>query len=161
MQYPLQDKTCKTYRNNDGGRVVIGPLEAARFSADYGFAIVTSSEPTPAQDCRQGIDLWLGTVPVAYRRRRFPVNRFWDVALRHGRNSGRKTETAKILDGSCRAELYCFEFMDAWVLCRVVDIRDHIRRGYYAVRESPDGEMATIALDSLPHLLIQKEAHDK
>lgn len=21
MQYPLQDKTCKTYRNNDGGRV--------------------------------------------------------------------------------------------------------------------------------------------
>lgn len=136
---------------------MISPQAAARFSADYGFAIVTSSEPTQAEDCRQGIDLWLGSVPVAYRRRRLLVNRFWDVALRHGRNSGRKTEVAKILDGSCRAELYCFEFIDAWVVCKVADIRDHIRRGHYAVRDGPDGEMATIALDSLPHLLIQKE----
>lgn len=128
------------------------------FRLDFAFSQAEFTEATPCQDRKHGVDYFLGGLPVAYRKRRFPVNRFNDLALRYSRETGNKTECDKLLDGSCLAKLYVFEFEDCWVICQTTDLIQCLRRRRYVVQRGPDGQMACINLRDVAHFLMEKDA---
>ena len=128
------------------------------FKVDFTFSQVEFAEATPCQDRKQGVDYFLAGLPIAYRKRRFPVNRFNDLALRYSRETGNKTECDKLMDGSCMAKLYVFEFQDCWVLCPTSELVQCLRNRRYVLHNGPDGEMACIKLQDVIHFLFEKDA---
>jgi hypothetical protein len=123
----------------------------------YGqVALITA---TPDEDMKENTDYRLGSLRVAYRRRRISLKRYGQISIRRARMaSGAMTEWHKILNGSSQAHLYVFEFLDAWVVCTLADIREAMEqdRGE-SVRNNDHATAAYyIEVADLPHLLIEK-----
>lgn len=127
------------------------------YSADWAFSVTEPRTASLFEDRVHGTDYSLGDLRIAYRKRRLPIGRYNDIALRYSRQSGRQTECDKLLDGSCLAAIYCFEYTDGWVIVRVTDLVAALREHKYTVRDGPDGSMGLIPLPNLPHLRVLKE----
>jgi len=132
-------------------------MVTTNYSSDWAFSAAQPSVAGLWEDRNQGTDYSLGDLRIAFRRRRFRVSRFSDIALRHSRLSGRRTEVEKLIDGSCQAHVYIFEFEDVWVIASVAELVAALKAGRYEVRRGPDGSMAVIALSTLPHLKVPKQ----
>lgn len=127
------------------------------FQIDFHFSQAQFEEATPCQDRNQGVDYFLAGIPMAYRKRRHSVGQYNDLALRFSRETGSRTEYDKLLDGSCLARLFVFEFNDCWVLCMASDLIQCLRSKRYVVQRGKNGEMACIDLRDVAHFLIDKE----
>ena len=127
-------------------------------TVDFAFSQAEFAGATPSEDRNQGVDYYLAGLPVAHRKRRFPVGRFNDLALRYSRETGSKTECDKLLDGSGLAKLYVFEFEDCIVLCPTSELVQCLRNRRYSVLNGPNGQMACIGLRDVAHFLIEKDA---
>ena len=124
------------------------------FALDFDFGKIALAEASTEDDLLHGVDLWIGTLPVAHRRRRFAIGRFHDIAIRYSRDTGSKTEFEKLIDGSSKALAYLYQFDDCWVLLKTADIVGCLLLGRYEVREGDNGQMACIDVGSIPHLII-------
>lgn len=127
------------------------------FERDMAFGQVSMIVATPDEDMKENTDLrWRG-LRVAWRRRAISVDKYKQVSIRYRRRSGTSTERDKILDGTSKAHLYVFEFTDAWVMCRLSDIRDVLMRGSTEVVANRDGttEAIYINIADLPCLIIR------
>ena len=127
------------------------------FKIDFTFSQAEFTEATPCQDRNQGVDYFLAGLGIAYRKRRLPVSRFNDLALRYSRQTGSKTECDKLSDGSCLAKLHVFEFDDCIVLCPTSELVQALRDGRYKLHSGQDGQMACIKLTDVQHILIRKD----
>jgi hypothetical protein len=128
---------------------------------DMAYGQVAMITATPDQDMREGIDYALGKFYVAYRRRKLSVKTYGQISIRYRRLSGAMTERDKILNGISRFHLYVFEFLDAWVICTMQDIRAALKKGPTQVVANHDGitEALYINIADLPHLMITKEVN--
>jgi hypothetical protein len=123
---------------------------------DYDYGKVIFHEPSPEEDALKGIDAWINGLPIAWRKRKVSIGEYREVSIRYARASGSKTEYEKILDGSCGAVLYFFEFIDAIVVCKVDVVADCLRAKKFKVVPNPDGTTAAcyIKLSDLGNCLI-------
>jgi len=124
---------------------------------DFNFSQPEFFMPSEAQDQKHGIDGWICGVPFAYRKRR---KTYPDITIRYRRHSGAKTEYMKILDGSCRALIYFFDFPDKVILCSVASIKKALETHSFSIIKNTDGktELAVISLDKLRPLVWEKTA---
>lgn len=129
----------------------MGKEEDTKFGAIRG-----GKAPSDAEDMLEGKDRLLGNLWLSYRRRRIPTGDFGQVSIRYLRRSGIKTEVQKIIDGDIKALLYIFEFPDAFIVCRMADVRAALVKGRYQVVDNNDDETsaAYIKIGDLPHLFI-------
>lgn len=125
----------------------------------YGQSIMLVT--TPDQDVKQDKDYVIGNFGIAWRKRRLKMAKYGQLSIRYSRISGNPTEFAKIISGQCRAQLYIFEFLDCYVVCKVSGIKSCLeRKETYQIVDNHDteGTMACyINVKDIPHLLIQKE----
>ena len=126
---------------------------------------------TPDDDRKRNIDYRLGRLTIAYRRRRFRLNKYHELSIRARRASGTETEMSKIIHGRARAILYAWEFIDCWVFAIDPDILACLRdpeRHYIQPNKDHTTSACYIKLDDIPHLIVwkptsrnnQKEAHN-
>lgn len=122
---------------------------------DFNYSNLEFRKPTPQEDKEQGIDGWICGVPIAYRKRKKSYN---DITIRHSRKSGAKTEYIKILDGSCRAFLYFFDFPDKIIICSTASIKKALENHKFTIIPNTDGitDLAIITLDNLKALEWRK-----
>lgn len=122
----------------------------------FGQRVMLTS--TPDDDMKYNIDYVIGELTVAYRRRRISVKKYEQISIRNRRFSGAKTEAQKILAGECRALLYVFEFLDAWVICKVSDLAELLkgRGGEIVQNQDNTTEAVYLNIKDLPHLFIAK-----
>lgn len=127
---------------------------AMRQPSFHKASIKASQEP----DDWSGIDVWIEDLPIAYRRRFISIMKYGQISIR--RHLYFYSEYNKILNGKFNASLYIFEFDDAFVICRTVDIRACLEMKLDDTVPNPDftTEGHYLNLDALPHLLIYKEA---
>ncbi len=120
------------------------------------FGEVVFIKPADIEDREQGIDAWLGGIPFAWRRRRIPLSQYGEISIRFSIASGGKTEYHKLLDGSFKALLYVFQFLDAVVVCNTEDIVDCIRNQQYMVKRNRDGASSALYIKTadIKHLRI-------
>ena len=123
---------------------------------DMAFGQLMMIVSTPDADMKQNIDYTIGTLGIAYRHRRIKINKYREISIRNSRSSGAKTERQKILDGECQSRLFIFEFLDAYAVCRLVDILDCLRENRGYVQPNHDGKTSAyyIKLDDIKHLII-------
>ena len=116
------------------------------------------------EDSRDGIDAWIGTIPLAIRERNISITKYNQISIRYSTGSG-KCEYHKLMDGSFKALLYIFKFTDAILVTSVADIRSILRQGKFDVisNKSDDTAGAYINIDYLPQAVIVKitDAKDK
>lgn len=115
---------------------------------------------TPDADMKENKDYILeGGFGIAYRRRRFNVDKFNEISIRNSRVSGAKTEKQKILDGKCKSRLFIYEFKDAWVVCTLEDISDSLKNDSGYVQPNSNGTTSAyyISLSKIRHTLLKKE----
>ena len=126
---------------------------------DMAYGQLTLIVTTPDADMKENKDYFIGSLGIAYRRRRLSLNTFHELSIRDTRKSGAKTEKEKMLSGECGARVYIQEFKDYCVISLVEDIIDCLRKNLYKVVLNNDGKTkaAYISLNNLPHLLIAKE----
>jgi len=131
-------------------------LHDSQFTKDFAYGDVTLTKPATQEDMKQGIDAWVGGIAFAWRKRRIPLQQYRQISIRAARASGVRTEYDKLLDGSCKAKVYIFQFIDSVVICRVEDIVGCLKHGNYQKRNNPDYETSVIYLDidDIPHLEI-------
>ena len=132
---------------------------SSQFENDFAHSDVVCRKATYEEDVHQGIDIWLNDIPFAWRKRRISVTDHKQISIRASRSSGSKTEYQKLLDGDCKAMFYVFEFTDAIVICRVLDIVKCLRNEQFETQENPDGETSAmyIGLRDVKHLLVNYE----
>ena len=125
---------------------------------DFNYSRPVFFMPSEKQDKEQGIDGWICGVPFAYRKRR---KFYMDITIRYRRYSGAKTEYLKILDGSCLALIYFFDFPEKVIICSVSSIRKALQSHYFTVIKNTDGdtELAVIPLNKLKPLVWEKSFH--
>ena len=123
----------------------------------YGQRLMLVS--TPDADMKENKDFIIGKLGIAYRHRRFKLNKWGEISIRHKRASGAKTEYQKILDGECKAQLFIFEFLDAWVVCTFDDILDCLKtnKGYIKVNNDGITSAYYISIKDICCFIIQKE----
>lgn len=125
---------------------------------DLEFGEVGLIESTFDEDAKRGIDIWVGNLPVAWRKRRIPLTDWNDITIRYSRPSGIPTEYEKMLNGECGALLYVYEYIDAFVICCVSDIIQCLRNGKYKI-QPPSKEKTrscSITLNDINYLLIPR-----
>ena len=124
----------------------------------FGQRVMITS--TPDADMKENRDYVIGSLGIAYRRRRFKVSRYGEISIRNSRASGAKTERAKILDGECRSELFIWEFEDAYVLCKLEDVLSALRSDVGYAKDNNDGTTSAyyIPITKVHHLLIPRAA---
>ncbi len=128
------------------------------FKDDYDFGFLSFYNSTDDEDRKQGIDGWIGEIPVATRKFRVSIKVYGDISIRRRINN--KSEYEKIVNGEYKPVLYIFEYTDAYLICRIVDIAQCLLDLDYI--EIPNKDNATsglyIDIERLPHLIIDKEA---
>ena len=114
---------------------------------------------TPDADMKENKDYIIGDLGIAYRRRRFKVNKYGEISIRNSRSSGTKTERQKMLDGECKSKIFVFEFLDAWIICTFTDIYDCLRMNKGYAKSNNDGTTSAyyIKLKDIKHFLIWKQ----
>lgn len=115
---------------------------------------------TPDDDAKNNIDVFIGNLKVALRRRRIKLSKYGEISIRNSRNSGAKTELEKILAGESKSELYIFSFRDAYIVCTLKDIYNCLLNKKYHTVPNPDKETtaAYISLSDINHLSILKNS---
>lgn len=111
------------------------------------------------EDSQEGTDGWVGNLRVATRERHISVSKYRQISIRYLLPSHRDTEVDKILDGRFKALLYIFEFDDAYIVCRISEIKRYLECNYscLVVRRNPDNsEACYIPIDDIQHLFISK-----
>jgi len=125
----------------------------------YGQSIMLVT--TPDQDVKQDKDYVIGDFGIAWRKRRRKLTKWGQISIRHSRRSGNPTEFAKILSGQCQSQLYIFEFPDAYVVCKLSDIKACLEtKDKYEIVDNHDAEgtkACYINVKDISHLLIQRE----
>ncbi len=114
---------------------------------------------TPDADVKSNIDYFIGGFGVAWRKRRIKLSRYKQISIRYARVSGNPTEITKILKDESKSQLYVFEFLDYYVVCKMVDIRKCLEQKKYQIVDNHDNEgiMACyINIADIKHLLIVK-----
>ena len=113
---------------------------------------------TPDADMKGNVDYIIGSLCVAHRRRRFKSTTYGEVSIRNSRASGAKTEKQKILDSECKAQLFIWEFLDAWIICALSDIADALRRDVGYSKTNNDGITSAyyIPINTVRHFRICK-----
>lgn len=124
----------------------------------YGQSVMLVT--TPDQDVKEGKDYVIGNFGIAWRKRRVRLSKWGQVSIRHSRISGNPTEFTKIITGQCRSQLYIFEFLDCYVVCKMASIKSCLeQRNKCQLVPNYDagGTMACyINVGDIPHLLIRK-----
>lgn len=114
---------------------------------------------TPDADMKGNVDCTIGVLNIAYRRRRFKMNKYSEISIRNNRASGAKTERQKILDGECKSQLFIFEFLDGWVVCTYSDVLQALRLDIGYVKPNNDGITSAyyIPFKKIKHLMTEKK----
>lgn len=128
------------------------------FERDFRFGKLEFHNATNEEDRKEGIDGWIGIMPVATRKFRKSISAFGQISIR--RRKLFKSEYEKILSGEFKPILYIFEWPDAYAIYRVVDIKACLEMEIFKYKANPGGLTGGcyINFDELPHLLIFKEA---
>lgn len=123
---------------------------------DYGQ--ITMILTTPDDDAKGNTDCFLNNLRIAWRTRRFSINKWREISIRAWRISGVETEMQKILNGKAKAQLYIFEFLDAWIVCTFNAVKNCLGEKFYHIEPNHDGttKAAYISLDDIEHLFISK-----
>lgn len=108
------------------------------------------------EDLKEGIDGWIENMAVAGRRMWRSINEYYEISVREV--YGIYSEIDKIKDGSFKAVLYIFEFDDAYVICKVEDMRKGLLDGLFRSAPNEDGTTAGhyLEIGLLPSLIIPK-----
>jgi len=110
------------------------------FNDDFEFGEPGFTRPSSKEDKEQGIDAWIGNIPVAWRKRRISIMKYKQISIRYERASRRKTEKDKILDGTFIPKVYFFQFTDALVICYTSEIKKCLQnRNLYKIMDNCDG----------------------
>ena len=124
----------------------------------YGQPMMITS--TPNQDIKHGRDYNIGSLGIAHRWRSIPVGKYRQISIRAKVADGRfLCEIDKISTGKFEAELYIFEFTDAWVICKTEDIRDWLKMNEPEIHFNNDRDKtsgAYIPIGELPHIAISR-----
>lgn len=128
------------------------------FDKDFAFGEVAIAKPASGEDMLEGIDVWVGGIPFAWRRYRVSVRQYGEISIRYSRLSGAKTEYDKLLDGDFKAQIYLFQFTDACVICRTADIIACLKEKRYILKYNKDKTTSAVYvnLDAIKHLILQK-----
>lgn len=126
------------------------------FEEDFRFGRIESRNSTDPEDEKEGIDGWMGNMPVATRKFRFKLDTFRQISIRKRRLY--KSEYDKILSGEYKPVLYLYEYVDAYVICRVEDIANLLKTKLFVERPNKDGATSGCYIDLglLPNLVIMK-----
>ncbi len=126
------------------------------FNKDFTFGEVSFIKPSSKEDMEQGIDGWLGGIPLAWRRRRIPLSQYGEISIRYSRATGNRTEKDKLLDGSFKPQIFIFQFPDAVVICLTADIITCLKAKQYTHQSNKDGLTSAIyiKLEDIKHLVI-------
>lgn len=128
---------------------------------EYGQSVMLVT--TPDQDVKQDKDYIIGNFGIAWRKRRLNLSKYNQVSIRYSRVSGKPTEFSKIINGEAKAQLYIFEFLDYYIVCRMTDVADCLRQGKYKKVDNHDTEGTAacyINTSDIAHLIIPKGVYD-
>lgn len=126
------------------------------FEADYKFGKFEFHNSTNPEDRKEGIDGWIGNMPAATRKFRCNLNTFRQISIR--KRKWHKSEFDKILNGEYKPVLYLYEYIDAYVICKVEDIANCLKTKLFTERPNKDNSTigCYIDLGLLPSLVILK-----
>jgi len=111
------------------------------------------------EDTQNGIDGWIGNLPFAHRIRNISLKKYGQVSIRYSLPSGNDTEYHKLLNGRFKANLYIFEFTDAYIFCCVDELIQCLKSKLFIVRQNTDGTQGCyININDIAHLMLLKEA---
>jgi hypothetical protein len=132
---------------------------------DMDYGQLTMLVTTPDDDAKGNIDVILSSkdsassLHIAWRRRRFKLTTWGEISIRAWRASGTETEMAKILTNKSKAQLFVFQFLDCYVVCKADDILACLQdqRKHY-IKQNNDKKTAAcyINVNLIPHLKIVK-----
>lgn len=130
----------------------------SKLQEDMAYGQVSMIVSTPDADMQQNKDYFIGKLGIAYRRRRFRVDRWGEISIRNSRASGTKTERQKILDGECKSQLFIWEFTDAYIVCTLTDVFAALRDGAGYVKVNNDGITSAyyISLSKIKHIRLKR-----
>ena len=137
--------------------MVTNPRDLVERDMAYGQAMMFVT--TPDDDMKGNIDYVIGNLRIAYRRRRYKLNRWGELSIRAWRKSGAETEMSKIITGKAKAKLYIWEFLDCWVIATVEDVTRCLRnQNKHYTKLNVDGitKACYIKIHDINHLLIWK-----
>jgi len=131
----------------------------SQLNKDMAFGQRVMLTSMPNDDMKANIDYVIGTLNIAYRRRRLKMNKYGEVSIRNSRASGAKTEKQKILDGECQSQLFIFEFSDGWVICTLAVILDCLQKDKGYTKLNNDGITSAyyIPIKNIPCLIIHSD----
>ena len=123
----------------------------------YGQRVMFTT--TPDADRKENKDYIIGELGIAFRRRRFSINKYGEISIRNDRKSGAKTERQKILDGECKSQLFIWEFTDAYVICVLPDIYLALasNAGYAKNNNDKITSAYYISINKVKHLVVFKQ----
>ena len=104
-------------------------------------------------DKKHGIDFWLCGLPCAYRKRR--INFPGDITIRYKRKTGAETECLKILNGSCQAKIFIYEFQNKVIFTNLDSIKKALINHRYIIipNQDQETEFAAIKISDLNNFL--------
>ena len=105
----------------------------------------------------QGVDLFINDLGVAHRKRAIESALYGEISIR--KRDYTNSEYEKILTDTTLADLWIFEFTDAYIICQTKDIKECLKSGkarYIPNKDEPNGGYY-IFFDHLPHLWISKQ----
>ncbi len=124
--------------------------------ANFDFGALVFERSTTVEDMEQGIDGWLGEIPIAWRKRRIPLIQYNEISIRFTTASGNRMEYHKLLDGSFKALLYFFQFSEAIIVCRTEDVIDCLDSYRFTVKQNHDRATSAIYINvnTINHLKL-------
>lgn len=150
--------TCQSCGHKGNVNIPCSLSRRDEIKHDMEFGQPSMITTTPDQDMKSNIDCFMLGIPVASRRRRFPLSKYGEISIRNNRENGAKTERQKILDGECKAKLFIWEFTDCWVIIGYETILAALKNDIGYAKCNNDKETSAYYINALKieHLLIPK-----
>jgi hypothetical protein len=104
----------------------------------------------------KGADVFLNDLAFGHRKRKIKLSAYEEISIR--KREYTESEYEKILQDRCLAEVWLFEFSDAYILCRTEDIKACLlskKANYVPNKGEPNGAYY-IHISQIPHLRIKK-----
>lgn len=103
-----------------------------------------------------GADAFLNDLGVGHRKRGLGLTAYGEISIR--KRDYTMSEYEKILADECRADVWVFEFDDAYILCTTLDIKRSLLegKGYYVPNIHEPNGAYYIHISQIPHLKIGK-----
>lgn len=104
----------------------------------------------------QGADVFLNSLAIAHRLRSLNLLEYEEITIRKRDKSD--SEYEKILNDACLAELWIFEYEDAYILVSTTDIKARLLQGrfHYIHNKSEPNGFYCLHISQIPHLRIEK-----